>query len=580
MKKIIFAISFLMLIGAILGYFAFKDNKNLDQEVFIETTDSIRNLVLLDNELNELLLKSRYGIEKDYDKLIDISRKISEEFDNLRFSAAFEEIEQISNLDQAVYAFDELLIEKLDFVEVFKEQNTLLNKESNRFPKFSQKLINVFTVLNQNQGDIKALSTVHVANTDIANFLLNGSIENKLLVNSRLSEISALRSKLELPAELDDYINNIKTLVSTHESTQKALVSAISEPSSAVLKDVETAYINFYDSAVAKSNNLRNALTIYGVILLLSLIFLGFMLRKSFQGLEKKVAERTEEIEAAYSELQESQEQLIQSEKLASLGGMVAGVAHEMNTPLAYVSSNVTSVISNMEDINTSLKNIQGLYNEISSPQRDNNKIAQLVKKTVVDYEQLETAEIYEESKELLEDGSHGLGEISNLVVSLKDFARLDRQTTESVAIESCLDNTLTIATNHIKENQVTVERNYGSTPEIECIPSKLNQLFLNIVTNAAQAIGIEGGTLKITTEQIGEKISIRFSDTGSGMDEETKQKMFDPFFTSKPIGEGTGLGMSIAYKIIEAHRGSIEVESELNVGTVITVTLPIKNEE
>ncbi len=259
---------------------------------------------------------------------------------------------------------------------------------------------------------------------------------------------------------------------------------------------------------------------------------------------------------------------------------MVAGVAHEMNTPLAYVSSNVTSVISNMNDINKSLVNIQSLYDELKSPQRDNNKVAQLVKKTVIDYEQLETAEIYEESKELLEDGSHGLGEISNLVVSLKDFARLDRQTTESVAIESCLDNTLTIAINHIKENQVTVEKNYGSTPEIECIPSKLNQLFLNIVTNAAQAIGIEGGRLTITTEHIGEKISIRFSDTGSGMDEATKQKMFDPFFTSKPIGEGTGLGMSIAYKIIEAHKGSIEVESEVNVGTVITVTLPIKNEE
>jgi signal transduction histidine kinase len=146
--------------------------------------------------------------------------------------------------------------------------------------------------------------------------------------------------------------------------------------------------------------------------------------------------------------------------------------------------------------------------------------------------------------------------------------------------MEECLDNTLTIATNHIKENNVTVERQYGGTPKIECIPSKLNQLFLNIVTNASQAIGTGGGSLTIKTEHVGENIVIDFTDTGEGMDEETQHKMFDPFFTSKPIGQGTGLGMSIAYKIVEAHKGSISVNSELGKGTTMTVTLPIEAEE
>ena len=576
MKKVIIVILVLMIAGAVLGFYTLRDYKALDRNVFINTTDSIRNLVLSDNELDIVLLKTRYGIEKDDKKLITLSRNLSEEFDNLRYAAAFEEIEQIDELDNAVFAYDELLIEKLDFVEKFNEQNAIYNREIARKKAVSERLIEAIEA----REDPVLLKNINQTILNANDFLLSGNEESKKFVMAKIDEIQAYRNQLTQAGtpfiELDDYWFNLKTIIESQENAQANLIAATEEPSSEVLKRIETAYINYHDSTVVKSNQLRDALTIYGIVLLMSLIYLGFMLRKSFQSLEQKVADRTAEIETAYSDLQESQEQLIQSEKLASLGGMVAGVAHEMNTPLAYVSSNVTSVMSNMEVMNSTFNNIHALHSSIKDPNRDNKTITALLKKTIKDYEELETHELYEESKELLEDGSHGLGEISNLVVSLKDFARLDRQTTESVCIKECIDNTLTIATNHIKENNVNVVREYDDTPEIECIPSKLNQLFLNIVTNASQAIGTEGGTLTIRTEEVDNQIVIDFIDTGEGMDEETQHKMFDPFFTSKPIGQGTGLGMSIAYKIIEAHKGSISVDSKLGVGTTMTVKLPI----
>ena len=176
----------------------------------------------------------------------------------------------------------------------------------------------------------------------------------------------------------------------------------------------------------------------------------------------------------------------------------------------------------------------------------------------------------------MLEDGLYGLSEISKLVISLKDFSRLDRKATEQVDINECIESTLTIASNNIAESNVTVDKQLGEIPKIACFPSKLNQLFLNIITNACQAMKESGGSLEVRSELTDAGIRIVVKDDGVGMDQETKQQMFDPFFTSKEIGEGTGLGMSIAYKIVEAHNGTIEVTSELNEGTEISIILPI----
>jgi signal transduction histidine kinase len=306
------------------------------------------------------------------------------------------------------------------------------------------------------------------------------------------------------------------------------------------------------------------------------LIFFGYTIWKNYTLLEQQVADRTEEIKSAYEELRESRELLIQNEKMASLGQMVAGVAHEINTPLGYVTSNVDTLKLNLSDLGELTSKLHELSAESKADTPDPSLAATPIVELINIYTELEANELIDESQQLLDDGIFGLKEISKLVVSLKDFSRLDRQATESIDIHNCLESSLTIASNPIKENDVSVVREFGKLPKISCLPSKLNQLFLNIITNACQAMHQQAGDLTIRTSSDNGEIRIDFIDQGVGMDEQTQQKMFDPFFTSKEIGQGTGLGLSIAYKIIEAHKGRIEVSSILNEGTSIAVILPI----
>ena len=255
---------------------------------------------------------------------------------------------------------------------------------------------------------------------------------------------------------------------------------------------------------------------------------------------------------------------------------MVAGVAHEINTPLGYVSSNLDALKLNFSDLNPVIEQLGMVLLEARRKPQNRQKVTEELVRTLKAYEQTDTAALMQESTQLMNDGEYGLSEISKLVHSLKDFARLDRQSLDQVCLQTCIENSLTIASSQLRENAIRVVKQFSTTPKISCYPSKLNQVFLNIITNACQAMATNGGELIISLDQHQNHVVVRFQDQGHGMDEATRKQMFDPFFTSKPIGQGTGLGMSIAYKIIAAHQGQIEVDSTPDVGTTITISLPI----
>jgi signal transduction histidine kinase len=181
----------------------------------------------------------------------------------------------------------------------------------------------------------------------------------------------------------------------------------------------------------------------------------------------------------------------------------------------------------------------------------------------------------FEELDSMLNDGSHGIGQISEIVLNLKNFSRLDRANVANFDVRKGLDSTLLLARNLLK-NHVTVHTEYLEIPEIVCSPSQINQVFLNIITNAAHAMG-ESGTLILRTEKHDEKmVRVEIQDDGGGIPANALPKIFDPFFTTKPIGEGTGMGLSISYKIIEAHGGKILVDTEPGIGTTFSILLPI----
>jgi signal transduction histidine kinase len=575
MKKYIISLLVLILIGGVLAYVSFQENKLLDDQVYLDSTVSVRNLKIIDSDLNIELFGVRYENKNFYDDIDGLLSGLSEEFDNLRFEALFEEIESSPELSLAVTRFEEELLEKQEHIEAFIDNHRSLVEANALFADTAK----INSPINQITNKLSLQADVISINISFYRYLENSSDENKTRLNDGIALIGGMIENYseDDQAVIYGYIKVLSDIIILTEEMQKNFTLSIMQATGDRLNELASAYVTFHNNAIEKSNTIRNALTLYGVVLLILLIIFAYLLRKQYLGLEQQVADRTEEIQQAYTELQESQEQLIQSEKMASLGEMVAGVAHEINTPLGYVNSNISTIHLNLNDITSVMGQLALLKTAVTSRNRDNKKVSSLLVQTLKSYSLLQNDDIFDESQQLLDDSAHGLSEISKLVMSLKDFSRLDRQSTDEVDIHDCIENSLKIATNHIRENNVTVKKVFADLPNMVCTPSKLNQLFLNIITNASQAMKQEGGNLTIQTQLKNDSIVVAFSDQGVGMDEETSQKMFDPFFTSKPIGEGTGLGMSIAYKIVQAHHGKIQVKSQPNVGTTIAIQLPIE---
>lgn len=567
MKKYALILLALILFGVGLTIVFFTQDEKLDQTVFLQTTESIRNLQSLDKNLLLELNKSRFNPQFDNEELAELNYQLSEEFDNFRYEALFEEIEKTPDLVNAISAFE----------DQFNAREEILNEYIDGNIEVSNSLIsiNVLAAFLQTQEDLsketELLNAIDLNNTRLFGLALGSSVQKGL------SQVEPDIDFTEESTEsLDKYNNAINALRKELPITALRFSELNQLSTGPLLDDIEKHYGAYQNKAIEGSNRLRNGLIAYGVLLLGALLFFGVQIRKNFANLEQEVADRTIEIKTAYDDLQESQEQLIQSEKMASLGQMVAGVAHEINTPLGYVSSNIETLNYNLSDLSKIMVDLETLMKSIQKPKRDNREVTQNLLATLKSYRKVEAPELMEESNQLLADGAYGLSEIAKLVSSLKDFARLDRKNCEQINVHECIDSSVTIASNHIRENNVTVKKDYSNLPQISCFPSKLNQLFLNIITNACQAMTKQGGELNISTSRIGNEIRIDFTDQGIGMNDETQQKMFDPFYTSKEIGVGTGLGLSISYKIIEAHSGRIEVESTVDKGTTMSVFLPI----
>ena len=288
------------------------------------------------------------------------------------------------------------------------------------------------------------------------------------------------------------------------------------------------------------------------------------------RSLEDKVRVRTEQLRAtneelrsAYRELQATQLQLIQREKMASVGQLVAGVAHELNNPIGFISSNVAT----LEDFVRRLRAMLAAYQEAALPEADRTRIAARREELKVDY-----ALTYLDS--MVDGIREGADRTRKIVRDLRVFARTPDDVWQPVDLHEELESSLTLL-NHLLKDRVSVRREYGPVGPVECVRSQIDQVFLNVLANAAQAIR-GPGTITIQTERDGPMAVIRVGDTGPGIPSETLGRIFDPFFTTKPVGEGTGLGLSISYEIITKHGGEIRAESPPEGGAVFTLRLPV----
>lgn len=297
--------------------------------------------------------------------------------------------------------------------------------------------------------------------------------------------------------------------------------------------------------------------------------------------LEQKVMERTAELQESNEELnvtlehlKETQTQLVDSEKMASLGQLTAGIAHEINNPINFVAANVKPLRRDLKDIMT----VMDRYSQLTSDSEIDKELAEIEDLK----EELDTDFLKEEMEMLIQGIDEGASRTAEIVKGLRLFSRLDEAELKKANINEGIEATLTLVKNSLDED-CDVETELGEIPLIDCQPGKLNQLFMNIMNNGIQAIksnngNVDKGLLKITTSANDTHVTVRIADNGTGMNDETKAKIFEPFFTTKEVGEGTGLGLSIVYKIIETHDGTIDVNTKLGEGTEFVIQLPITN--
>jgi len=303
--------------------------------------------------------------------------------------------------------------------------------------------------------------------------------------------------------------------------------------------------------------------------------------------LENQIRRRTAELEAALCDnerinrdltrereeqrvlirkLEEAHNQLLQSEKLASIGQLAAGVAHEINNPIGFVNSNLGTMKKYVGQLFEVLDAYSAAEAGLSPEARQRIETA----KAAADLDFLR-----EDVVDLIGESIDGAARVRRIVQDLRDFSRPGDSEWKSVDLHTCIDSTLNVVWNEIKY-KAEVVRDYGQLPPVECLPFQINQVFLNLFVNAAQAIP-ERGTITIRTFTDGDQAAVAVADTGTGMTPEVRDRIFDPFFTTKPIGKGTGLGLSVAYGIVEKHGGRIDVDTAPGAGTTFTVRLPVR---
>jgi len=328
------------------------------------------------------------------------------------------------------------------------------------------------------------------------------------------------------------------------------------------------------EAELAEKERYRVYLIAYAGALLVLLAYFGGNLKAANLDLERRVQLRTRELSEALQHLKDSEAQLIQSEKMSSLGQMVAGVAHEINTPLAYVKNSLGTVADKLPTLTDTLLNCEKLLALLQA----GNDAAGLSRQFAVvstQLGQLKQQGVLNELSGLVNDGLYGTGQMAEIVGNLKDFSRLDRSKVTSFNLNDGLQSTLLLAKHLLKS--VTVNKALGDISPIVCSPSQINQVFLNLITNAAQAMGERPGKIMLTTRDDGDGVRVEVEDDGGGIPPDVLPKIFDPFFSTKEIGKGTGLGLSISYKIVQQHGGRIDVDSEIGRGTLFTVWLPLK---
>ena len=582
-KAMLAALAAILLVGVLSVLIV--ESRAVDENYYVAHSERIRAIENSRNDLTTIMQSSKGAFENGrpvatstelaYTRLSQTNALLQSVDGSLRENAGI--ATQLSAYDAALNRFvrdgEDFIAQQnaySDALRTVQEESPLVVKDLRRF-----------------KLDYQAQLTFSLA-IDIIEYATGSGAKNSAQLAQRIEELKNDRTiESRIPGTLDDFTDAAETLFAQREIAEAASRTVNDNRILETLWSLSNELLNENRRVVSRAERAGLLLSVCTVLLLIGVAYAMYRLQGSYRelnksnhdlasvnnSLEDRVSERTHELSDAYEDLQESQVQLVQAEKMSSLGELVAGISHEINTPLWYLISNSTVLQERMEDVSK----LVGISEEMIAALKSGGDVKDAVRRGLIDMQNMlkdGLRDDIDEAKDLIGDSIEGLEELTELAQSLKDFSRLDRARHGEFNVNDGLDKTLLIAKNKLK-NKVNIHKHYGDVPVIRCSPSQINQIFLNLLTNAADAIE-ESGDVVIQTAAEGNTVRVSIADTGSGIPEDVMAKIRDPFFTTKEVGKGTGLGLSIVDQIVTSHGGELLIESETGKGTTVTVVLPL----
>lgn len=574
----------------ILAYL-FRETRSVDNAAFNQAVTEIRELQRIDAAWSVEALKSQLALNQDYDVIANYLPRIRELKTNLLSGELGDPAKTTPAIANQLAKYLSLFDQKEEAIERFKTGHAVLRNSVRFLPQAGDALVSAA----ENNKYEELATDIKVRQKDIFSYILAPEEGRKLQINDWLQQnVMGYPQAVANPAT--NFISHAKLIMDRKQPTDELLEQIVSVPTSQAASELLNLYTRFHDNQLLRVDQYRLALFAYSALLLLFLALFGTRLIKNYgavqqatalekanETLEQNVASRTKELSDAYQRLKGSQAQLVQSSKMAAVGQLVAGVAHEINTPLGYVNGNVDFFGSFVNYMDGFVNDIDQLNQMVNEPDSDSEKVAIQFSTVSNSLTELKEENFLGDAHDLVKDAKYGLGQISDIVVSLVNFSRVDQASRELADLHDGIESTLKIAHNLIK-NTATVVKSYGDIPKVICSLSQINQVILNLLNNAVHAIKAAGrdgqGVIKITTKRDGKYAYILIQDNGTGLKPDVQDRLFEPFFTTKPAGEGTGLGLSISQNIVQNHKGYLQFKSAVGKGTVFQIALPLEQTE